>query len=205
MELPRQLSASGLAPKDYDLHFEVGNVNTQYWDFFPVPADKREFLFEVHSPAQNGLYFRVILKDDDLTVINSTPQFPSACVHFERNFSGTIGADFFVRLQIKRDNAALSGTEQYAKIGKILFLSGAVDSLGYFTIEEKYPKNTATGILQGRFDASFQTMSGYFSKPDGSRLQPFDFHALQQFPNDMELPPQPNCEPEQSSAQSPQS
>jgi hypothetical protein len=68
-----------------------------------------------------------------------------------------------------------------------------VDSLGYFTIEERYPKNTVTGILKGRFDANYQTMSGYFSKPDGSLLQPFEFHAGSP---GMQPPPLSNCEAE---------
>ena len=178
VEPPWDVTSFGLVRKDLDIHFARGDVTTQYWDFFPVPPEHKEFLFEVHSPAQSVLYFRVILRDGDLRVINSTPDLPSACLQFDKSFGGSIGADSVVSLRITRQNAVLSGTEQYAKIGKTLWLTGAVDLLGNFIIEERYPKNRVTGILKGRFDADYQTMSGYFSKPDGSRLQPFEFHEV---------------------------
>jgi hypothetical protein len=52
---------------------------------------------------------------------------------------------------------------------------GWVDAEGNFTIEERYPENTVTGIFKGKFYESCQVMIGEFSKPDGSRLQPFKF------------------------------
>jgi len=109
MELPSELTPSGLVHHDYDLHFEVGKVSTEYWDFFSVPADQKEFLFEVHSPAQTVLYFRVLLKGNDLTVVNATPQSRSDCLQLERTFAGTIGADSLVSLNLKRDKTTLSG------------------------------------------------------------------------------------------------
>jgi len=175
-------------------------VTTQYWDFFAVPAGQKEFLFEVHSPAQSVQYFTVVLKDNNLAVINSTPTTESACLQFDKSFSGSIGADSLVSLQLKRQNQVLSGTEQYAKVGKTLWLNGTVDSLGYFSLKESYPKDNATGILKGKFDAGFQTMSGYFSRPDGSRLLPFDFHELQPTATEEQSPSLKNCETEHSTA-----
>ncbi len=198
MEPPWDLTPSGLVRKDYDLHFAAGNVTTQYWDFFPVAPDQKEFLFELHSPAQSIQYFRLILKDDDLLLVDSTPNTQSACLQFDKSFGGSIGADCLVSIQLKRQNTILSGSEQYAKIGKTLWLAGIVDSLGYFTIEERYPKDRVTGILKGKFDVGYQTMSGYFSKPDGSRLQPFEFNEVQPAGAQGRGPFQQNCEPEGS-------
>src|SRR5947209_7054037 len=82
--------------------FCEGDVTTQYWDFFPVPPEQEEFLFEVHSPAQSVLYFRVIRMDGDLRVINSTPDMQSSCLQFDKSFGGSIGADSVVSLQITR-------------------------------------------------------------------------------------------------------
>ena len=192
MELPSELTPSGLVHHDYDLHFEVGKVSTEYWDFFPVPEDQKEFLFEVHSPAQTVLYFRVLLKGTDLTVVNATPQSRSACLQFERTFAGTIGRDSLVSLSLKRDKTTLSGTEQYARIGQTLSLTGVVDSLDYFKIDERYPKDQITGIFKGKFSADYRTMAGYFSKPDGSRLQPFELLAVAP-PAGVEQTPQPIC------------
>ena len=147
----------------------------------------------MHSPAQSVLYFGVIRMDGELRVINSTPDIQSACLHFDKSFGGSIGADSVDSLQITRQNAVLSGTEQYARIGKTLWLTGVVDLLGNFTIEERYPKDRVTGILKGRFDADYQTMSGYFSRPDGSRLQPFEFHRVQPVGTQGQSPSQQDC------------
>jgi hypothetical protein len=203
MELPWDLTSAGLARSDYDIHFARGNVTTQYWDFFPVSSDQKEFLFEVHSPAQSVSYFRVILKDKDLRVVGSTPNSQSACLQFDKSFGGSIGADTLVSLQIKRQTKILSGTQQYAKSGKTLWLTGVVDSSGYFMLEERYPQNRVTGILKGRFAADYQTMSGYFSKPDGSRLQPFEFHEVQPTGTKGQVASQQNCEPEESAGEPP--
>jgi hypothetical protein len=62
MDSPSELTSSGFVRKDYDIHFKIGETVTQYWDFFAVPADEREFLFEVHSPSQSVSYFRVLMK-----------------------------------------------------------------------------------------------------------------------------------------------
>jgi hypothetical protein len=56
-----------------------------------------------------------------------------------------------------------------------LWLRGGVDSLGNFVLEEHYPDNRITGIFKGQFSDGCQMMRGYFSKPDGSRLLPFEF------------------------------
>jgi hypothetical protein len=78
----------------YDIHFSRVNT-TQYWDFFPASPDQKEFLFEVHSGPESNLVlsFRVILKDNDLLVVNTTPDRQPACLQFEKNFAGSIGAD----------------------------------------------------------------------------------------------------------------
>jgi hypothetical protein len=126
-----------------------------------------------------------------LRVVNSTPDAQSPCLQFDKSFGGSIGSDSLVILQITRRGTAISGTEQYANGGKTLWLAGVVDSLGNFAIEENYPKDHVTGILKGRFDADYQTMSGFFSKTDGSGLQPLEFHEVQ--PVRMQGPSQQDC------------
>jgi hypothetical protein len=150
---------------------------------------------QVNESRGSCHYFSVMLKDKDLRVVNSTPDEHSACLQFDKSFGGSIGADSMVSLQLTRQNTILSGTEQYAKIGKTLWLAGVVDSLGYFTIEERYLKDRVTGILKGKFDVDYQTMSGYFSKPDGSGLQPFEFHEVQPTGIQRQVPSQQNCDP----------
>jgi len=89
-----------------------------------------------------------------------------------------VGANVGVKLQLTRQNAALSGTEQYSRIGTTLWLKGTADSLGNLVLEERYPKDVVTGIFKGSFSQGCRVISGHFSKPDGSRLQPFEFHEV---------------------------
>ena len=193
MEPPWALTSSGLVRNDYDLHFAVGDTTIQYWDFFPVTPNQREFLFEVHSPAESVLYFTVTLNNNELLVVNSTPDGQATCREFDKTFGGSIGSDTVVLLEIHRKNTILSGTEQYAKMDKTLWLTGVVDSLGYFTLEERYPKDHVAGILKGRFGSGYQGMSGYFSMPDGSRLRHFEFHEIQQLGTGQNVPSQREC------------
>jgi hypothetical protein len=149
---------------------------------FPVSPDQNEFLFQtgpvsgVWSPADPPkIAFRIIVKEDDLVVANVSPEQHGSCLNFRKELAGAVGGRSKVNLQLTRAAAILSGTEQYARIGETLWLKGTADSLGNFVLEERYPKDRVTGIFQGKFSPDCATMTGYFSKPDGSRLQPFEF------------------------------
>jgi hypothetical protein len=72
----------------------------------------------------------------------------------------------------------VSGTEQYARIGKTLWLQGTADSLGNLVVEERYPKERVTGIFKGKISQDCQAIAGFFSKPDGTRLQPFTLREV---------------------------
>jgi len=190
IEAPMELTASGFVPYSglpgvYDIHFNR-NSTTEYWDFFPASPDQREFLFEVFSPGSNfgarqgtsKLSFKIIRKDDDFVIMNDFPGAETSCLSFNRNFEGTVGAHASVRLQLTRQNTTLSGTEQYLRIGTTLWLQGTADSLGNLVLEERYPKDVVTGIFKGSFSQGCLVISGHFSKPDGSRLQPFELHEV---------------------------
>jgi len=124
------------------------------------------------------LSFRVVLKDSVIVIIGATPDPGIACSNLKRDFAGTVGSGTRAKLQLKSEDAKLTGTEQYERIGQTLWPKGASDGLGNFALEERYPEETVTGIFKGRFSDVCQTMTGYFSKPDGSRLQPFEFHDV---------------------------
>lgn len=94
----------------------------------------------------------------------------------DSNFEGTMSADLRVKWQLTRRDTGISGTEQYVRVGTTLRLEGSADSLGNFVIEERYPKDVVTGIFKGHFSQGCRMISGFFSKPDGSKLQPFEFH-----------------------------
>ncbi len=190
IEAPMNLTQSGFVPFSgspgvYDIRFNR-NSTTEYWDLFPASPDQREFLFEVFSPGSNfrasqgtsKLSFKIIHKDDDFVIINDSPGAETSCLTFNRKFEGSVGADASVKLQLTRQNTTLSGTEQYLRIGTTLWLQGTADSLGDLVLEERYPKDVVTGIFKGSFSQDCRVISGLFSKPNGSRLQPFEFHEV---------------------------
>lgn len=168
-----------------DLLFEHTN-KTEVWDFFPVKPNKKEFLFQsfAFSPMQSSrgrprASFRVLVRHDALAIMNALPGSQNACSDFTRTFSGTIGPGIKVNLRLVVQGATLTGTEQYSGIGKILWLTGKVDSFGNFVLREHYPKDHLTGIFNGTFSSGCQSMSGYLSKPDGFRLLPIQFQEVQ--------------------------
>jgi len=187
-EYPWALTPSGFVqqfpvgrPGIWDVHFQQGEL-AEYWDFFPASPDGKQFLFEVD---QNGtpstISFRIILSDNKFLVINDSPSKPE---QFTREFSGTIGGDIKLKMQLTAHGSELSGAEQYTRIGKTLAVRGALDSLGNFRLTEFYPENHPTGRFDGKFSPTYLAMSGYFVKPDGSRLQPFELRELSSIDSD---------------------
>lgn len=178
IEAPMNLTRSGFVPFSgspgvFDIRFNRNNT-TEYWDLFPASPDQKEFLFEVFSP-DSKLSFKITRKNDDFIIINTSPAAETSCLIFNKNFAGTVGADISLTLQLTRHNTTVSGKEQYLREGKTTALQGTADSLGNLVIEERYPEDQITGIFKGRFSPGCQVITGFFSKPDGSRLEPFEF------------------------------
>ena len=198
IEVPMVLTSDGFVPFSgspgiYDVHFEH-NMTTEYWDLFPAAPDQKEFLFQV-SPgdarANNSrLSFRIVLQGDDIAIVNVSPQQRVSCMELGKDFAGTVGASVHVKVHLVGENATLSGTEQYQRIGKTLWLKGSIDGLGNFVLEERYPEDQITGILKGKFSDGCQVIQGYFSKPDGSRLQPFELRQVHSVGTQRQFPDQ---------------
>jgi hypothetical protein len=200
IEAPMELTQSGFVPFSgspgvFDIRFNRSST-TEHWDLFPVSSGQKEFLFEVFSNSNfmagggaSKASFKIIRKDDDFTIINASPVGDASCLAFSRSFAGSVGPNNRLALQLTRHNAALSGTEQYLRIGTTLWLEGSADSLGNVVIEERYPKEVVTGIFKGAFSPGCRDISGLFSKPDGSRLQPFEFHEVNASPKPAETGP----------------
>jgi len=198
IEVPMVLTSDGFvsfsgSPGIYDLHFEQ-NMTTEYWDLFPAAPDQKEFLFQVfpgNARANNSrLSFRIVLQGDDIAIVNVSPQQRVSCMELGNDFAGTVGASAHVKVHLFGENATLSGTEQYQRIGKTLWLKGSIDSLGNFVLEERYPEDQITGILKGKFSDGCQVIQGYFSKPDGSRLQPFELRQVHSVGTQRQIPDQ---------------
>lgn len=185
-QVPLELTPAGFVhysgrPAVYDLAFNRTKI-TEFWDFFPVSPRQKRFLFQSfvlntfqYNRGRPMASFRVLIRNNGLELVNLTSPSQNACTSFTRKFSGTIGSGIAVKLQLTVKGKELSGTEQYAKVGKTLWLTGHVDSFGNFILHEQYPKGHVTGIFKGRFTVSCHLVTGYFSKPDGSELLPFRF------------------------------
>ncbi|MGA8430308.1 MAG: hypothetical protein WB729_10840 [Candidatus Sulfotelmatobacter sp.] len=185
-EAPMVLTPEGFVPFSgspgiFDIHFDR-NMTTEYWDLFPVAADQKEFLFQVFSGNVRGggarLFFKIVLQGGNFAIVDVSPRPEAACIERRNDYAGTVGAGIPVKVHLAGKNATLSGTEEYQRVGKKLWLRGSVDSLGNFVLEERYPEDQVTGIFKGKFSDGCQTMQGYFSKPDGSRLQPFELRQV---------------------------
>jgi hypothetical protein len=186
IEVPMVLTPDGFVPFSgspgvYDVHFDK-DTTTEYWDLFPAALDQKEFLFQVflgNVGANNPRFsFRIVLRGADIAIVDVSQQPGTTCLDLHNEFAGTVGASTRLTVQLVGNNGTLSGTEQYQRIGKTLWLRGTADMLGNFVLEERYPEDQVTGIFKGKFSNGCQVMQGYFSKPDGSRLLPFDLRQV---------------------------
>ena len=150
--------------------------NVEFWDFFPVSPEQRDFLFQVtpYYTRNPSLTFRIVIRGNKLLIVNPSPAPEAAVPDFNKKFSGSVGGETAVTWQLTKTGEKLSGTEQYAQIGKTPRLNGAVDSLGNFELKEYYPRDQLTGIFAGKFSKNTAGMTGYFSKANGSDLQTFE-------------------------------
>ena len=185
IEAPMVLTPDGFVPFSgspgvFDIHFEKGTT-AEFWDVFPASSRESEFLFQVFSGDTETndpeFAFRIVVRDGDLAIVDVSPQ-PRACPDFDSDFAGTIGASTRIIVHLAGHNDSLSGTEEYQSIGKTLWLRGSADSLGVIVLEERYPEGQITGVFKGKFSDRCESIRGYFSKPDGSRLLPFEIHQI---------------------------
>lgn len=198
IEVPMVLTPDGFVPFSgspgiYDVRFDQ-NVTTEYWDLFPAAPDQKEFLFQVfpwNARANNPrLSFTIVLRGNDIAIVNVSPQPGTSCIGLSNDFAGTVGASTHLKVHLVGKSASLSGTEQYQRIGKTLWLRGSIDGLNNFALEERYPEDQITGIFRGKLSDGCQMMQGYFSKPDGSQLQPFELRQMHSVGTQRQIPDQ---------------
>ena len=180
-----ELMPSGFVSNTYDIRFKHSTVTTTFRDFFPAASAQEEFLFQAFGHAMMGgggagnpkISFRVLRPNNELMIINAMPGAESSCPDFSKDFSGTVGRNARASWHLTKRSTELSGSEKYGGTGKTLVLTEHIDFFGNFSIQEQYPKYRLTGIFQGQFSRGCQEITGYFSKPDGSCLLPFEFQA----------------------------
>lgn len=185
IEYPSVLTDSGFAglfvvPAGVnDIPF-YGSDTGRQCDFFPVSPEQKEFLFEVIPPSQTPiLSFRVLLRDNKFVIVKTSPEVEER-LQFTRNYDGRVGADSRLYLQLSVIGPELSGVAPFEVKDKAAWFTGKVDSLGNFKLNEYYPKEQLIGIFDGKFSQDYRQMTGYFSQPDGSGLEPFEFKETDQ-------------------------
>jgi len=190
LQKPMILTPSGLAqfsgsPGVYDIHCD-GSSGTDYWDFFPAAPDQKEFLFQApvfntneraSPPSGLRVSFRILRQDDDLVVLNISPGTQDRFPDFTMRFTGTIGSRFNVDFKLTKNGPALSGSEHRAEANQTFVIKGQIDSLGNLVVEEQGSDGRAAGIYKGKLSEDEFTMRGYYSKADGSAVEPFEFRG----------------------------
>ena len=185
VEVPLVLTAAGFVPFSgspgvYDVHFDRSST-AEYWDMFPAAPDEKESLFQAilgDAPENPKAYFRILLRGGEMTIMDLSAPQRTACLDLQNDFAGKVGASTRIKFHLIKNKNTLSGTEQYERVGKTLWLRGTADTLGNFVLEEHYPKDQITGTFKGSFSEDCQVMHGYFSKPDRSRLLRFELRQV---------------------------
>lgn len=181
IEYPSVLAASGFAGlfvfpggvSDIPL---LGSDIAEHWDFFPVSPQEKEFLFQVIPSMKSPiLSFRVRVKDNKLYIEKVSPA-KEGPIQFTAHYGGTQGADTRLWFELSVMGSELSGFSPGGQTGKTLWFKGKIDSLGNFKLGEYYPQDQTIGTLDGKLSEDYGQMSGYFAKPDGSGLEPFELH-----------------------------
>jgi hypothetical protein len=188
VEYPPQLTPAGfvspaiLPAGALDLHWSANSDTAEVWDFFPVPSDQKEFLFRVIPPPSSSgsaeISFRVRVQDNGFDVVKTSPDNGAVTPQFTAHYGGTLGANARLWFELGVVGTELSGFAPFAYGDKTAFFKGKVDSLGNFELKEYFPENHLVGLLDGKFSENWQQMSGYYSKPDGSGLEPFELEQV---------------------------
>jgi hypothetical protein len=96
--------------------------------------------------------------------------------HFCRHYAGAINGTIRIRMNLcahpdgnaeKRDSAALAGSYFYESKGMLLYLSGAANGDGSFTLTETNDLQKETGRIVGKIDG--KTVSGQWKSIDGKK------------------------------------
>lgn len=184
IEYPPQLTPEGfvspfIVPAGVlDLRWTATSDTVEVWDFFPAPSDQKEFLFQVVPPPSSsgstGPSFRVVVQDSGFDVVKTSPDAGGPSLQFTAHYGGTLGANSRLWFELNILGTELSGFAPFAYGDKAAFFKGKVDSLGNFELKEYYPEKQLVGVLDGKFSDDLRQMTGYYSKPDGSGLEPFE-------------------------------
>jgi len=104
----------------------------------------------------------------------------SAVVGDRFYFSGTIGNNLRIEMNLLRDRDQLSGTYFYPRVGKNIELKGSVDKDGNVDLRELDEAGKETGVFKGKWKLSTEGLSeglneieGKWSRPDGSKETTF--------------------------------
>ena len=91
--------------------------------------------------------------------------------NFNRTYAGTVNYDE-IEMQLERSGSSLEGRVYPKYRSADIFLEGYISDDGSFEMDEKSDIGVVTGVYHGRINTD-GTMSGSWTKPDGSKSRPF--------------------------------
>lgn len=95
-------------------------------------------------------------------------------LYFHKNFAGRIGGRYAFTMDLKNVDGRLTGSYRYAGKSNDIYLSGKIDPLGTFSMDEIGSAGQRTGTFTGK--VASDTLDGSWASARGDRRLPVEAH-----------------------------
>lgn len=119
--------------------------------------------------------------------VDSVPEvlpadLPAAQPDFDRmQYIGTLDGRMLIVAELSKHAGEIHGAYFYSHVGTLLLLSGEVDQLGAFTLNETDLEGKSTGIFNGKLSEKGALAEGAWSSPDGAKKLDFKLKRIALF------------------------
>lgn len=104
----------------------------------------------------------------------NAPSTVPAMADFTKSYSGTLNNKYKIEMTLNKTGNSISGNYKYSRKENSLKISGTIDNVGNFTINEFNDNGSMTGIFKGQLTDN--KAFGQWSIPDGSKTMPFSIY-----------------------------
>lgn len=147
-------------------------TNSKYSSSSPPSYTGTPYSGTPYSNKANNSYSANANKPMNSNVSNMTSNSSSSLTRsFNRTYKGTINYGNEIEMRLERSGSSLSGTVSPKYRYADITVSGTIDDNGEFELDEYDDQGNQTGIYRGRIRTD-GTISGTWSKPDGSKSRP---------------------------------
>lgn len=99
---------------------------------------------------------------------------PAGLDDFDRvKYVGTLDGRLSITLELSKYEQGLNGTYYYSHIGQALTITGTIDGVGTFNLDETDNDGNKTGTFIGKLTEQGGRAEGTWATPDGSKSMPF--------------------------------